>query len=229
VGGGTRIVAIRQPAGRAGMRKVLFVAATVAAVCATIPGASTAAPPVLQGVTFDQTTKTLSVTWSLPSGVESRVLEASMNSAVDAEGYFVVGAHHGYHGDDIISELPDKSATAWVHDYPNIVPGQYYVHVGALDTTCSTCSIEWTALGTFTAEQPPPPPPPVTKCHVPAVVGKTLAKAKTKIRAAHCSVGKVTRIRSKKKKGNVVKQSPAARKVLPAGSKVKLWVSHGKR
>jgi beta-lactam-binding protein with PASTA domain len=63
---------------------------------------------------------------------------------------------------------------------------------------------------------------------VPAVVGKPLAKAKAKIRASHCSVGKVTRVRSRKK-GNVVRQSPAARKTLAAGSKVKLWVSRGRR
>ena len=83
------------------MRKVLCVAALVAAVCATIPGASLAASPVLQGATFDQTAKVLTVTWSLPAGVESHVLEASMNPALDSEGYFLIGSHHGYHGADI--------------------------------------------------------------------------------------------------------------------------------
>ena len=69
----------------------------------------------------------------------------------------------------------------------------------------------------------------MTKCHVPAVVAKGLAAAKAKIRAAHCSVGKVRQVRSKKKKGRVVKQSPAARKVLAAHAKVNLWVSRGRR
>ena len=213
------------------MRKLVFVAALVAAVCATIPGASWAAPPVLQGVAFDQTTKVLTVTWSLPPGGESHVLEASQDPTLDSDGYFLIGAHHGYHGDDIISEVPDRSATSWTHAYATLLPGHYYVHVGGLDTTCSTCSIQWTGLGTFDVNQPPPPPPPppVTKCVVPAVVGKPLAKAKVKIRAAHCRVGTITKVRSKKKKGIVVKQRPAARKHLAAGTRVRLWVSRGKR
>jgi beta-lactam-binding protein with PASTA domain len=64
---------------------------------------------------------------------------------------------------------------------------------------------------------------------VPKLVGKGLARAKAKIRAAHCSVGKITRVRSKKKKGIVVKQRPLAGRTLAAGSKVKLWVSRGRR
>jgi len=157
------------------VRKVLCVAALVAAVCATIPGASLAASPVLQGATFDQTAKVLTVTWSLPAGVESHVLEASMNPALDSEGYFLIGSHHGYHGADIISELPDRTATSWVHAYPDLVPGHYYVHVGAFDTTCSTCPIQWTGVGTFDVNEappPPPPPPPAKKVFAPDCAGR---------------------------------------------------------
>ena len=43
---------------------------------------------------------------------------------------------------------------------------------------------------------PPPPPPPTVRCHVPRVIGLTLGKAKTKIRRARCSVGRIRRARS---------------------------------
>jgi hypothetical protein len=63
------------------------------------------------------------------------------------------------------------------------------------------------------------------KCIVPRVVGLKLSKAKSKIKKAHCRVGKITRKHStKKKRGKVIKQSPKARKHLAAGSKVKLTV-----
>jgi len=46
------------------------------------------------------------------------------------------------------------------------------------------------------------------KYGVPRVVGKPLARARTTIVRAHCRVGRVTRVTSKKSKGNVVGQSP---------------------
>jgi hypothetical protein len=66
------------------------------------------------------------------------------------------------------------------------------------------------------------------QCVVPKVVGLTLAKAKAKIKKAHCGVGKVTKKHSSnKKKGKVLKQSPKAGKHLAAGSKVNLTVGKG--
>ncbi len=69
-----------------------------------------------------------------------------------------------------------------------------------------------------------------SQCVVPNVKGKSLARAKSAIRAAHCAVGKVKKAASKKvRKGHVISQSPKAGKHLPDGSKVKLVVSKGKR
>ena len=77
---------------------------------------------------------------------------------------------------------------------------------------------------------PPPPPPPVVKCVVPKVLGKTLPKAKAAIKKNHCRTGKVTRAYSKRfKRGRVIVQKPKAGKRLPAGSKVRLVVSKGRR
>jgi beta-lactam-binding protein with PASTA domain len=62
------------------------------------------------------------------------------------------------------------------------------------------------------------------------VVGKTLAKAKTRIRAAHCKVGNVTRRASSNRlKGKVVKQSPRAGRRFANGHKVNLTVGKGGR
>jgi photosystem II stability/assembly factor-like uncharacterized protein len=80
--------------------------------------------------------------------------------------------------------------------------------------------------------QPPPPPPPFKPpaCVVPKVVGKRLAAAKKAIRARHCSVGRITKVRSKKlKAGLVVSESPKPGKRLKNGAKVSLRVSRGKK
>ncbi len=63
-------------------------------------------------------------------------------------------------------------------------------------------------------------------CRVPALVGRKLAAAKLAITAAHCRVGKVTRIHAAgAKKGRVLSQSPQAGKIKPAGTKVRLAVA----
>jgi hypothetical protein len=67
-------------------------------------------------------------------------------------------------------------------------------------------------------------------CRVPNVVGKRLASAKRTIAARHCSTGKVGHAYSRKrKKGIVISQNRRPGRVLPAGSKIKLIVSRGRR
>ena len=79
-----------------------------------------------------------------------------------------------------------------------------------------------TRIGSFKL---PDCPKVTVQCVVPKVTGLTLKKAKPKIVAAHCKVGKITKKHStKKKRGKVIKQSPSAGKHLVAGSKVKLIV-----
>jgi beta-lactam-binding protein with PASTA domain len=61
------------------------------------------------------------------------------------------------------------------------------------------------------------------------VVGLKLAKAKTRIRARHCRVGKITKVTSSQaKKGRVVSQRPKAGKTLRKGAKVALKVGKGR-
>jgi hypothetical protein len=66
---------------------------------------------------------------------------------------------------------------------------------------------------------------PAVKCIVPKLKGKKLSAAKTAIRKAHCSVGKVTKVKSvNKNKGRVISQSPKAGKHVKKGAKVSLRV-----
>jgi beta-lactam-binding protein with PASTA domain len=65
---------------------------------------------------------------------------------------------------------------------------------------------------------------------VPKVRGLTLRKARRRIVARHCRVGKITRkFSSLRKKGRVLSQRPRAGKTLPAGSTVNLKVGKGPR
>jgi hypothetical protein len=74
---------------------------------------------------------------------------------------------------------------------------------------------------------PPPPASGKAGCVVPRLRGRPLARAKVLIKRAHCSLGKVTRVRSRVKRGVVLKQSPAAGLRRTRGAKVSLRVSRG--
>jgi beta-lactam-binding protein with PASTA domain len=64
---------------------------------------------------------------------------------------------------------------------------------------------------------------------VPKVVGFQLAKAKTRIRRAHCRVGKVTRKPAPPRKLNrVLSQRPKAGKRLANGARVSLWIGRAR-
>jgi len=64
-------------------------------------------------------------------------------------------------------------------------------------------------------------------CVVPNVVGKSLKKAKLKIKKSFCSVGKITKAASSKPKGTVISQKPKHGKRLKQHAKVNLTVSKG--
>ena len=65
-------------------------------------------------------------------------------------------------------------------------------------------------------------------CVVPNVVGKTLAKARAKIKSRGCRVGKITRAKSaKRQKGRVIRQKPAPATQRGHNAKVSLWIGRG--
>jgi beta-lactam-binding protein with PASTA domain len=61
------------------------------------------------------------------------------------------------------------------------------------------------------------------RCTVPKVVGLTLSRAKSKIRAKQCSVGRIRKTHSRRV-GRVISQSPRPGTVKPKGFKVSLVV-----
>ncbi len=77
---------------------------------------------------------------------------------------------------------------------------------------------------------PPPPPPAAAKrCNVPRVIGMTLARAKARIRRANCRVGRVRRVKSKRRFGRVASQKPRPGRRLARGTRVHVNVSRGRR
>jgi hypothetical protein len=88
----------------------------------------------------------------------------------------------------------------------------------------------WWGKVTGTGAPPPPPPFVPPKCVVPNVVGRRLAIAKTKIKAGHCRVGKISYAAStKRRKGRVLRERPAAGRRLANGTKVSLVIGRGPR
>lgn len=73
--------------------------------------------------------------------------------------------------------------------------------------------------GILLSTQPPLP----ARCVVPRLIGMRLARAKSRIRRARCSVGRVRRARSRKV-GKVIGQSPPAGSVRPRGYPVRFLV-----
>lgn len=61
-------------------------------------------------------------------------------------------------------------------------------------------------------------------CTVPVLRGRTLNDAKRRLKAANCRVGRVTRVKSKRYAGRVVKSSPGSGRTLRSGAKVNLAV-----
>jgi subtilisin family serine protease len=76
------------------------------------------------------------------------------------------------------------------------------------------------AVGCGAALKPP--------CVVPNVLGKKLGAASAAIKGRHCKVGHLHYLKStKKKKGRVIRESPASGRHLGSDAKVNLWLGRG--
>jgi PASTA domain len=101
-------------------------------------------------------------------------------------------------------------------------------------TPATTTTSPQTTGGSTTAPTTTPTgsqPPSTSKtlsCVVPKLKGKTLKQIKRSLKKAHCRLGKVKRIKSKQKKGTLVKQKTRAGKRLPAGTKIPVTLSRGR-
>ncbi len=85
------------------------------------------------------------------------------------------------------------------------------------------------AQPTVVAPTPPAPSPtPPASCHVPKIKGMKLWAAENALRRAHCTVGKIRHVASRKMaRGRVVSSTPRAGRRLPDAGKVELFVSKG--
>ena len=125
------------------------------------------------------------------------------------------------------------------HTYAN--PGSYTATLTVTDSSGQTATASRVVAVTAAPSNnaglngnsgaPPPPHSGVkgyASCRVPAVKGLRVARAKRALRSAHCSVGRITRVRSRHvAQGHVVSQRPRRATVLRAGAAVSLVVSGG--
>jgi hypothetical protein len=125
--------------------------------------------------------------------------------------------------------VPVAPNGAWSANVP-LSPGSNTLQVLATDRAGTT------AQGQLSVVYQPPSTagsgPPVTvkpvKCKVPRTKGMKLAAAKRALRHAHCRVGKIKHVSSKKiARGHVMSTTPRAGRRLAAGAKVALSVSKG--
>jgi hypothetical protein len=107
-----------------------------------------------------------------------------------------------------------------------LTPGSNTITAVATDGAGATTQAQVTIV--YEPPVSPPPPAPPARCHVPRVKGKKLSAAEKALHNAHCKVGKVKHVHSRKlARGQVMSTTPHAGRRLTAGSKVELFVSKG--
>jgi glucodextranase-like protein/PASTA domain-containing protein len=122
--------------------------------------------------------------------------------------------------------VPVEQDGTWSADVP-LNPGSNTINILGTDAAGAIAQGQVTIV-----YQPPPPPraepPPAAKCKVPRTKGMKLPAAERALRRAHCRVGKIKHVKSKKTaRGRVMSTTPRAGERLRAGTKVELFVSKG--
>ena len=118
--------------------------------------------------------------------------------------------------------VPVGSGGAWSAKVP-LRAGPNVITALATDGAGATASAQVTVV-----YQVPASSPPAATCKVPRTKGLKLANAQKALRRAHCRVGRIKRVRSRKvRRGRVLSTSPRAGRKLRGGAKVELFVSKG--
>jgi Glucodextranase, domain B/PASTA domain len=121
--------------------------------------------------------------------------------------------------------VPVAPGGTWSAQVP-LSPGANTITALATDGAGATTQAQVTVV--YQPPAPPPPPPPIAKCHVPRLKGMKLRAAEKALRRAHCRVGKVKHVTSRKlARGRVMSTTPRAGRRLRSGSKIELFVSTG--
>ena len=117
----------------------------------------TRGPPNLTSV--GQSSRRLTASWTLPSGMSSIAIEAATSPATDAEGFFTQGV--------VISDQELSSSATSYQSGAQLPPGTYYVHVGAYNPAAPNCAdpysvaCTWEFSATSTVTIPADPAPPI--------------------------------------------------------------------
>ncbi|MBV9414858.1 MAG: PASTA domain-containing protein, partial [Solirubrobacterales bacterium] len=118
--------------------------------------------------------------------------------------------------------VPVGPGGAWSATVP-LAPGPNTISVLATDGAGATAQGQ---LGVI--YQLPAPPLPAARCKVPRTKGMKLSAAEKALRRAHCRVGRIKRVRSKKiARGRVTSTKPGVGRRFPAGHKVEIFLSKG--
>jgi hypothetical protein len=91
-----------------------------------VPNQAAAAPPFL--VSASQENRTPTATWSLPTGVESALVEVATSPATASDGYFQTS-------NVVIFATLTPTQTSW-RASRSLTPGTFYLHVGGIDRPC---------------------------------------------------------------------------------------------
>jgi hypothetical protein len=117
--------------------------------------------------------------------------------------------------------VPVGPGGAWTAAVP-LTPGSNTITAFATDGAGATVQAQVTVV------YAPPPGPAVVVCKVPRIKGMKLPAAERALRRAHCRVGHIRHVVSKKvRKDRAVGTSPPIGRRLPADRKVELFVSKG--
>jgi hypothetical protein len=118
----------------------------------------TRAPPTITAL--GQSSRRLTASWTLPTGMSSIAIEAATSPATDADGFFTQGV--------AISDQELSSGATSYQSPSQLAPGTYYVHVAAYnpaapncaDPYAAACVWEFSSTSTVTVPADPTPPGP---------------------------------------------------------------------
>lgn len=115
---------------RAWLRRCAAPAIGLAAALLLVPGVAFARAPVIKSVKVSNHVATY--TWTLPPGVETRLVETSTTQGTNVFGYFSPPSNQ------YSFNVPPVTGTSVVDDR-QFPAGTYFVHIGGEDTTIAAC------------------------------------------------------------------------------------------
>jgi hypothetical protein len=123
--------------------------------------------------------------------------------------------------------VPVSPSGAWSANIP-LGAGSNLITAVATDRAGVSVQAQVTVVYLPPPAPTPTPAPPAITCTVPKTKGMKLPAAQRALRRAHCEVGKIRSVRSKRlARGRVIRTNPPAGRRLPDGAAVALVVSKG--